>query len=155
VLLVLAFSGLALGLCGLRVSRAGVRSEMTDELSRQVTIFGIIATPESKAIDTKLVRIKAQLDELMPKHGFQLLDAQSKRIVAGESVSCDLVNGYKVETGLVKPLDENGKVQVRCELFQNEVRQSSTLVKTPLNQLFFCQQELPDGAQLLIGIGAR
>ena len=58
-------------------------------------------------------------------------------------------------TSLVQPVDENGKVQIRCELFQDQDRQFSTLVKTPPNQLFFCQQALQDGSQLLIGVGAR
>ena len=58
------------------------------------------------------------------------------------------------QLSLVQTVDENGKVQLRCELFQGEDRQFSTLVKTPLNQLFFCQQALPDGSQLLIGVGA-
>ena len=56
---------------------------------------------------------------------------------------------------LVQTVDENGKVQLRCELFHDKNRQFSTLVKTPLNQLFFCQQALQDGSQLLIGVGAR
>ena len=145
LLSVLAVSGLVMGLSGLRVSQASVRSAVTEDVARQVTIFGIIATPGRTAIDAKLVSIKNQLDELMPNHGFRLLDAHSKRIVAGETISCDLVNGYRVETSLVKPLDDNGKVQVRCDLLQNGERLSSTLVRTPLNQLFFCERQLLDG----------
>jgi hypothetical protein len=95
------------------------------------------------------------LDKLLPKHGFKLLDAQSKRVEAGESVTCELGDGYSVLTSMVEMLDENGKVQLRCELFKDDVRQFSTLVKTPLNQLFFCQRPLQNGSQLLIGVGAR
>jgi hypothetical protein len=123
--------------------------------ARQVTVFGVIATPGTKTADLNLARIKTQLDKLLPKHGFRLLDVQSKRIVAGESVTCDLSNGYTVAMSLVQPVDENGKVQLRCELFQDQASQFSTLVKTPLNQLFFCQRALQDGSQLLIGVGAR
>ena len=82
------------------------------------------------------------MDKLLPKHGFKLLDAQSKRIVAGESVTCASGQGYTVVTSLVQSLDENGKVELRCELFQDKTAQFSTLVKTPLNQLFFCQRAL-------------
>ena len=122
-----------------------------DDEARQVTVFGVIATPGSKTADTNLTTIiKTQLDKLLPKHGFKLLDAQSKRIVAGESVTCDLRNGYTVVTSLVQPVDENGKVQIRCELFRDQDRQFSTVVKTPPNQLFFCQRALQDGSQLLI-----
>jgi hypothetical protein len=151
----LVFGGLALGLCGLHASRAEMDTKATDDESRQVTVFGIIATPGSKTADTNLATIKTQLDKLLPKHGFKLLDARSKPIVAGESVGCDFRNGYTVVTSLVQPVDENGKVQIRCELFQDQDRQFSTLVKTPPNQLFFCQRALRDGSELLIGVGAR
>ncbi len=150
----LAFGGLVLGLCGLHVSRAEMDIKTADE-ARQVTVFGIIATPGTKTADTNLATIKTQLDKLLPKHGFRLLDAQSKRIVAGESVTCDLRNGYTVVTSLIQAVDENGKVQIRCELFQDQDRQFSTVVKTPPLQLFFCQRALQDGSQLLIGVGVR
>jgi hypothetical protein len=151
----LACGGLALGLCGLHVSRAEMDTKTAYDEARQVTVFGVIATPGSKTADSSLSSIKTQLDKLLPKHGFRLLDVQSKRILAGELVACGLSNGYTVETSLVQPVDENGKVQLRCELFQGQAHQFSTLVKTPLNQLFFCQRELQDGSQLLIGVGAR
>jgi hypothetical protein len=151
----LAFGGLVLGLCGLHVSRAEMDTKIADEEARQVTVFGIIATPGSKTADTNLATIKTQLDKLLPKHGFKLLDVQSKRIVAGESVTGDLRNGYTVVTSLVQAVDEDGKVQIRCELFQDQDRQFSTVVKTPPLQLFFCQRALQDGSQLLIGVGVR
>jgi hypothetical protein len=150
------FGGLALGLGGLHVSRAGVHSNRSDGEVPQVTVFGVIATPQGKTPDSSnLATIKAQLDKLLPKHGFKLLDAQSKRVEAGESVTCELGDGYSVLTSMVEMMDENGKVQLRCELFKDDVRQFSTLVKTPLNQLFFCQRPLQNGSQLLIGVGAR
>ena len=96
-----------------------------------------------------------ELEKLLPKHGFRLLDARSERIVDGEAVTCDLGNGRFLTTTLVKWLDENGKVELRCELFQDKVVEFSTLVKTPTSQLFFCQRALDDGTQLLIGVGAR
>jgi len=153
----LALGGLALGFSGIRVSRAQeeAEAESNPDIARQVTVIGIIATPGTKTVDSGLVFIKSQLDELLPKHGFRLLDAQSKRIVAPESVTCNLNNGYTVAISLVKSQDENGKVELRCELFQDKARQFSTLVKTPVNQLFFCQRALHDGSQLLIGVGAR
>ncbi len=113
----LAFGGLVLGLCGLRVSCAEPRREPDREIVRQVTVFAIVATPGGKTVDSELVSIQPQLSRLLPHHGFKLLDAQSPRIVAGESVECDLGHGYTAETTLVRPIDENGKVQLRCELF--------------------------------------
>jgi hypothetical protein len=152
---ILAFGGLAIGLGGLRVSRAEVKSEPDDNEPRQVTVFAIVATPGTKTVDSKLATIKPQLDKLMPQHGFKLLDVQSKPLVIGESVACDLRNGYTTQTKLVGSMDENAKVPLRCELFLNQSREFSTLVKTPTNQLFFCERELPDGSALLIGVGAR
>lgn len=153
---VLAFSGLVAGLCGLHVSRAAMDvKKAADDEARQLTLFGVIATPGGKTTDTNLATIKTQLDKLLPRHGFKLLDVQSKRIVAGESVTCDLRNGHSLVASLVKPVDENGKVQIRCELFRDQDRDFSTVVKTPPNQLFFCERPLPDGTQLLIGVGAR
>jgi hypothetical protein len=151
----LAIGGLALGLCGIRVSGAHAGDRAADDLARQVTVFGIIATPGARTTDVKLASIKTQLEKLLPKHGFRLVGARSNRVVAGESVGCDLDDGYTVVTSVVQPMDENGKVQLRCELFQSQMRQFSTLVSTPLNQLFFCQRQLGDGSQLLIGVAAR
>lgn len=161
--------GLGLGLGGWR----RVRAESGDDGARQVTVFAILAKPGSKAVDSKLASIEGQLNRLLPHHGFKLLDAQSKRLVAGESVVCDLGHGYTAETSLVQPEDpdllgaavgvlaaqlENplGKVHFRCELFLNHALQFSANVKVPLNQLFFCERPfLDDGTKLLIGVGAR
>jgi hypothetical protein len=146
---------LVVGVGGLRVSRGEVRQGSSDEPARQVTVFGVIATPGGKAVDAKLLRIKSQLHQLMPDHSFKLLDAQTRRMVAGDSIPCDLGSSYRVDTCLIEPLDANGMVQLRCELFRDQDRLFSTLVKTPSNQLFFCQRALDDGSQLLIGVGAR
>jgi hypothetical protein len=123
--------------------------------ARQVTLFAVVATPGSQTIDPKLKRIAPQLRKLLPGHGFKLLDVQSKRLEAGESVRSDLGRGLSASTALVQPLDENGKVVLRCTLSQNEVVQFDTMVTTPPNQLFFCDRPLGDGSRLLIGIGAR
>lgn len=155
VAIALAFSGFVSGLCGLHVSYADMDVKRADDEARQLTVFGVIATPGGKTTDTNLASIKTQLDKLLPKHGFKLLDAQSKRIVSGEAVTCDLRNGHTLVASLVQPVDENGKVQIRCELFRNHKSEFSTVVKTPPNQLFFCQRALQDGSQLLIGVGVR
>ncbi len=151
----IASGGLVLGISGIRVSRGEVEATASENVARQVTVFGVVATPGAKSVDSKLMSINAQLGKLLPKHGFKLLDAQSERIVAGESVTCKLAGDYTAVISLVRSLDDNGKVELRCELFQNEMSQFSTLVKSPLNQLFFCQRPLDDGSQLLIGMGAR
>jgi hypothetical protein len=149
----LSVSAVALG--WLRTSRAEIKSLPHEELPRQVTLFAISADSKQMAIDPRLASIKSQLEKLIPQHGFKLLDAQSKRVTTGESVACELSNGYRAETILIRPVDEDGKVQLRCELFCNDVRQFSTLVRAPLNQLFFLEQLLPDHSQLLVGVGAR
>jgi hypothetical protein len=176
---VTAVVGMVLGLRG----SCGARADSGDGAVRQVTVFAILAKPGSKAVDSKLVNIESQLNRLLPHHGFKLLDAQSKLLVPGESVVCDLGHGYTAETSLVQPDDkpagwphiddpdllgavvgvlaaqlENplGKVRFRCELFLNHALQFSANVKVPLNQLFFCERPfLDDGTKLLIGVGAR
>ena len=117
--------------------------------------FGVLATPGAKTVDSRLSRIQKQLGKLLPDNGFKLLDVRSERIVDGESITCNLGNGYSLTTSLVKPLDENGKVELRCELFHGKVNEFSTLVKTPVNQLFFCQRTLENGSQFLVGVEAR
>jgi hypothetical protein len=152
------FSGLVLGSGGLRISYAQTKADtrVTHDEARQVTVFAVIATPGSKTTDSKLTDIQGQLNRLLPKHGFKLRDAQSGRVVAGESVDCDLGNGCTIETSLIQPIDENGKVKLRCELFLDKTLQFSATVKVPPNQLFFCERPfLDDGSKLLIGVGVR
>ncbi len=126
-----------------------------DETARQVTVFAILATDDPAAIDPRLAAVNSQLRKVLPGHGFKLLDVESKRIEATQSVTCDLGNGYKAETVLVRPLDENGKVQLRCNLSQQGLKEFSILVNTPINQLFFYERSLKDGTRVLIGVGAR
>ena len=90
-----------------------------------------------------------------PRTGLSCSTPEASAVVDGESVTCNLGNGYFLTTTLVKWLDENGKVELRCELFHDKAVEFSTLVKTPSSQLFFCQRALDDGSQLLIGVGAR
>jgi hypothetical protein len=152
---VIAFGGLVVVLSGLHVTRAGIDDD-SDDIARQVTVFGVLATPGTKTADSRLSNnIQKQLGKLLPDNGFRLLDVRSERIVDGESITCNLGSGYALTTSLVKPIDENGKVELRCELFHAKVKEFSTLVKTPVNQLFFCQRTLENGSQFLIGVGAR
>jgi hypothetical protein len=151
----LALGGLTLGITGVRVTRAEADPAPVEDVARQITIFGVVATPGAKAMDSKLVGVTDQLAELLPKHGFKLLDARSAGIEVGESVPCTLSGGFTAAVALVKPLDEDGKVELRCELYQDGTREFSTVVRTPPNQLFFCRRPLSDGSQLLIGMGAR
>jgi hypothetical protein len=155
-LAIVLLGGLAVLLSGLHVSRAGVDDDNDGDNARQVTVFGVLATPNAKTVDSRLSNvIQSQLEKLLPKNGFKLLDARSGCIIDGESITCSLGHGYSLTTLMVKPLDENGKVVLHCELFHDKVSEFATLVKTPLDQLFFCRRKLNDGSQLLIGIGAR
>lgn len=126
-----------------------------DVTARQVMVFAILATADPSAIDPRLSGVESQLRKVMPNHGFKLLDVQSKRIEARQAVSCDIGNGYKARTELVRPLDENGKVELRCSLALKAKPVFSTLVKTPPNQLLFFERPLKDGSRVLIGVGAR
>lgn len=156
-LAVIAFGGILVMLSGLHVTRAGFEDDdKIADTGRQVTVFGVLATSGAKTTDSRLSSIiQKQLAKLLPDRTFKLLDARSDYIVDAESITCSLGTGYTLTTTLVKPLDENGKVELRCELFHDTVREFSTLVKTPVNQLFFCQRTLENGSQFLIGVGAR
>jgi hypothetical protein len=152
----LASCGLVLGLAGLRVSRAEGGASSHPQLVRQVTVFAIVATPNGQSDDNNLSTIQAPLSKLLPDHGFKLLDAQSARIVAGESVECTPGQGYTAAITMIRPIDEDGKVELRCELSLDDALQFSATVRTPLDQLFFCERPfLTDGSKLLIGVGAR
>jgi hypothetical protein len=126
-----------------------------DETARQVTMFAILATPGPVTVDPRLGAVKVQLRKILPGHGFKLLGVETERIETGESVTCDLGHGYKAETSLVRPLDEKGKVQLRCNLILDGKPEFSTLVKSPVNQLFFYERSLRDGKRVVIGVGAR
>src|SRR5262249_32195976 len=100
----------AVALSGLHISRAGVRDNNDTDDARQVTVFGILASADSKTIDSRLSSVfRSQLEKLIPRNGFKLLDARSGCIIDGESISCNLGQDYRLTTVLVKPLDENGK----------------------------------------------
>jgi hypothetical protein len=124
--------------------------------SRQVTLFGIQATPNSDYLDPKLKPIGPQLRRLFPNHGFKLLGVETQRITVGQSLPVVLgESGYEAHVQLVTPLDINGKTQLRFELDQNSTIDFATLVTTPLNQLFFLEKRFPDGSRLVMGIGVR
>jgi hypothetical protein len=124
--------------------------------TRQVTLCGIIATPNSTVMDPKLATIAPQLRKLLPNYGFRLLDVKSKTLHPGQSVTCDLqAGGYTANAVLDNPSDENGKVRLECQLLWNNVPLFNSEVATPPNQLFFCDQELSNGSHLLLGVGAR
>ncbi len=160
----LTMAGLMLGAAaivgfGMHPTRAGagVGGDPRGDLVRHVTVFAILATPEpSKSVDRRLSTIQTHLGDLLPKHGFKLLDVKSARIAAGESIGSRLTHGYAIETTLLRPIDEEGKVQLRCELDLDGERQFSATIRAPLNQLFFCERPyLTDGSKLLIGLAAR
>jgi hypothetical protein len=129
--------------------------QVPDAPARQVTLFGVIASPYDLRVDPKLTRVEPQLRKLLPNHGFRLLDVQTKRLTAGQTLTCNLEDGFTAATTLIRPVDENGKVRLRCAVLQNQAVQLESMVTTPANQLFFCDKALGGGTRLLIGIGAR
>jgi hypothetical protein len=132
------------------------RTKGGESTGRQVTVFAILATRNTPTADPRLNNnVKAQLRKILPDHGFKLLDVQSKNIEVTQALTCDLGSGYTAETVLVKSLDENGKVQLRCKVAHDKVPEFTTLVKTPVNQLFFYERSLKNGSRVLIGVGAR
>ena len=124
---------------------------------RQVTLFGIHATPGGSKIDPKLKKIEPQLRKLFPgkAYSFELLATESKRLDVGESVVCKLGGGFVAGATLRNPLDGEGNIHMQFNLELDEQAEFATIVRTPPNQLFFCDKTLPDGTKLLIGLGGR
>lgn len=123
--------------------------------SRQVTLFGIHATPGGGQVDAKLKAIAPQLKKLFPGHSFKLLRSESKRVTEGQSLKADLGEGWSARADLHSVLDGDGNLQLRFALDLDGQAEFATLVRTPPNQLFFCDKMLPDGSRLLIGLGGR
>ncbi len=123
--------------------------------SRQVTVFGIAAVPNSQVLDPKLKSIAPQLQALFPNHGFKLLGVETKRLGINEIHTCNLGNGFSTETQLVNAFDANGKVSLRFQLDEQGQMAFATVVNTPLNQLSFADKQLADGSRLVIGLGVR
>jgi hypothetical protein len=146
---------LAIGILAVAAPQAHAQNAAQPKPAQQVTMFGVVATPRSTYIDPKLASVAPQLRKLLPNYGFVLKDVRSKRLTANQSLKCDLGGGYVASTTLIDPLDEDGKVQLKCALSLNNAQVFSTDVATPQNQLFFCDKALADGKRVLIGIGAR
>jgi len=124
--------------------------------ARQVTLFGIHAVPGASTVDPKLKKIEPQLKKLFPGHSFTLVKTESKRLTLGQSVTCTMAKtGFVAGAELVNVLDPDGNVQFKFALELNGQTEFATLVRTPPNQLFFCDKMLPDGSRLLIGLGGR
>lgn len=120
-------------------------------------MFGILATPGTNLIDPKLKKIEPQLRKLFPgkNYDFKLLATESKRLAVGQSFVCNLGSGFVAGTQLLSTLDGEGNLQMRFALDLDEQTEFTTIVRTPPNQLFFCDKQLPSGAKLLIGLGGR
>jgi hypothetical protein len=140
----------------IRTGTGSGRVKDGDSTGRQITVFAVLATRNAPTVDPRLSsNVKGQLHKILPEHGFKLLDVQSKHVEVNQALTCDLGGGYTAGTVLVKSLDENGKVQLRCNVALDKVPQFTTLVKTPVNQLFFYERSLKNGSRMLIGVGAR
>jgi hypothetical protein len=133
-------------------ARAGDQDDME---SRQVTLFAVIASKDDVRIDPKLSKVSTQLRKLLPNHGFRLLSVKTKRLMIGQTLTVRLDGELTAATRLDQALDDNGKVQLKCEVLRGQAVLLESLVTTPANQLFFCDKMLPDGNRLLVGIGAR
>ena len=123
---------------------------------RQVVVFGVMATPGSKAMDPKISPVvAAQLRRTLPGHGFKLIKIKSQRVLNGGSVALPLDNGFVTEVQLMNELDPNGKVLMRFDLSVEGISQFQSIVTTPADQFNFFDKILSDNSHLLIGVGAR
>lgn len=139
-----------------------VRAQMLaqDMPARQVTLFGILATPAAPGtatVDPKLSKIAPQLRKLYPdaSYSFKLLNSKSTRLMPGQAVTTPLGGGFVSGAELLNVPDNDGNIQFRFALDLDGRTEFATIVKTPPNQLFFCDKALPNGQKLLIGLGGR
>lgn len=147
--------GVLLGLIALGAAHPGDPPTTLDGPDRQVTIFGILLSPDRKSDDPRLLPIADQLRKLKPGNGFRLRSVATERLAASASLRCELGEGLEATATLLDAANDAGKVRLRFELRDGGQVELSTVVTTPPNQLFFCEKPLPDGQQLLIGVGAR
>ena len=103
----------------------------------------------------KLKEVLPQLNTNFPGHSFRLLKAESKRVLAGQTVSVDLGDGFVASSQLVSPFDQNGKIPMRFDLSLFGISQFQMIVTTPPNQISYVNRMLPNGNRLIVGIGAR
>lgn len=132
---------------------------------RQVTLFGILATPSDMKVevDAKLRKIEPQLRKLFPdnNYSFKLLATESKRLGVNDMVTCRLGDGFVAGAQLVSIADVDGNLNMKFVLEYDGEVEFTTIVRTPPNQLFFCDKalpnngKLPNGSKLLIGLGGR
>jgi len=123
--------------------------------SREVLVFGVLATPDDQRIDPALADVAPQLRKLIGKHGFRLLGSKSRRLTVRQAMTCDLGRGMAARVELLDAFDPSGNVLLRFELDSRGQNQFQTSVATPPNQLFFCDKLFPDGSRLVLGVGAR
>jgi len=154
-LLLAALAFATLGAISPAMSRQDVAAQAAP--GRQVTLFGIHATPGGSKIDPRLEKIEPQLRKLFPgkAYSFKFLATESKRLDVGDSVICKLGDGFVAGATLRSPLDNEGNILMQFDLERDAQPEFSTIVRTPPNQLFFCDKTLPDGSKLLIGLGGR
>jgi hypothetical protein len=122
---------------------------------RQVTVFAILATPGSTAVDPQLNQVAAQLQRLLPNHAFRLIAARNERLGAGRSLSVPLPNELTLSTTLAAVTDAQGKVQLDLTLKSPTATLVSSSVRTPPNQLVFLDKTLETGQRLVFGLAAR
>ena len=96
----LAVGGLMLGLCGLRISRADIPNEPSDDnVAQQVTVFAIVATPASIVARTSepgdLKRV------VVMRHGVRVRRRLARRRAAVR-MALQLPSGKCVGSGILR-----------------------------------------------------
>ena len=130
---------------------------------RDVTVFGVVATPGVPFVDPKLSQadmvpqLRQFLDDCAGEDcGVRLLGSETReRLGAGESIRLDLGVGYAASTTLVDPVDGRGKARLRFRLEGKGSDRFETDITTPADQPFFVDKTLADGRRLLLMVGVR
>jgi len=125
------------------------------EAAPQVTLFGVRATPGEATANEDLAAVEGQLRKLLPDHGFKLLSSKSRPLKAGQSIRSDLGEGWSATVQMLAPADDGGKLRMKVTLRHDDATAFQRVVRTPPNQLFFCDLPLADGDRLVVGMGGR
>jgi hypothetical protein len=82
----------------------------------RVTVVIVLGTTQDIGVDPKLVELAKEVQKREPKLiGFQLVAAEAKSIVVGDSYTFALVDKQELKVRVEKPKDANGRISLTMD----------------------------------------
>jgi hypothetical protein len=79
----------------------------------RVTVVIVLASTQDIGVDPKLAELAKEVQKREPKLiGFQLVAAEAKSIVVGDSYTFDLIDKQELKVKVEKPRDANGRISL-------------------------------------------